>query len=108
LCTVAPVLAECGSTDTDYIVLVKPQFEAGRGQVGKGGIIRDASVRLGTVDKVIGCLADVGLGTRGVMRSPLQGTDGNLEFLLWARRGEGSVHAATPDLDEGVSYVADP
>ncbi len=108
LCTVVSVLAACGKRGTEYVVLVKPQFEAGRDQVGKGGIVRNAEVRLETVDKVIGCFAAAELGTRGLMRSPLEGTDGNIEFLLWARCGEGSVHAAPADLDEGVSYVPDP
>ncbi len=108
LCVVVSVLAACGRSGTDYIVLVKPQFEAGREHVGKGGIVRDALVRLEAVDKVIGCFAAAGLGTRGLMRSPLQGTDGNIEFLLWARCGEGNLHAAPADLDEGVSYVPYP
>lgn len=108
LCTVVSVLTSCGRPGTEYIVLVKPQFEAGRDQVGKGGIVRDPEVRLEAVDKVVGCFAAEGLGTRGLMRSPLEGADGNIEFLLWARFGAGNVHAAPADLDEGVSYVPDP
>jgi len=108
LCTVTPVLEACGGPDTDYIVLVKPQFEAGKNLVGKGGIVRDSRVRLDTVGKVIGCFADAGLGTFGVMRSPLQGSEGNIEFLLWARAGDGPVKSVPTELDEGVSYVPDP
>ncbi len=108
LCTVVPVLAACGAPGADYIFLVKPQFEAGRDRVGRGGIVREAEVRLRTVDKVVRCAAGAGLGTMGLMRSPLEGTDGNIEFLLWARCGEGTVRSTPADVDEGVSYVPDP
>lgn len=108
LCTVSPVLAECGAEHTEYIVLVKPQFEAGRKQVGKGGIVRDRRVRLRTVEKVIACFSEVGLGGKGVIRSPLEGADGNVEFLLWARPGPVSMDLAIPPFEEGVSYNEDP
>lgn len=108
LCTVASKLQACGGSDTDYIVLVKPQFEAGKEQVGKGGIVKDAQVRLATVDKVIACFSAAGLGTRGVMRSPLKGSGGNVEFLLWAHPGDSRVETVPAELDEGVSYVPHP
>jgi 23S rRNA (cytidine1920-2'-O)/16S rRNA (cytidine1409-2'-O)-methyltransferase len=108
LCTVVPVLAACGSEQTEYVVLVKPQFEAGREDVGKGGIVRDPAVRRDAVEKVIGCFAAAGLGARGVIRSPLEGAGGNVEFLLWARWGPATIDRAALRLGEGVSYGENP
>jgi len=66
------------------VVLVKPQFEAGRSAVGKGGIVRDESAQVASVEKVRQCL--VGLDARGteVIDSPILGSEGNREFLLHA------------------------
>ncbi len=65
------------------IVLVKPQFEAGREFVGKGGIVRDGSAQLGSVEKVRKALLDLGCSRTDVIESPILGAEGNREFLLW-------------------------
>jgi 23S rRNA (cytidine1920-2'-O)/16S rRNA (cytidine1409-2'-O)-methyltransferase len=69
------------------IALVKPQFEAGRGEVGKGGVVRDPAVH----ERVCAAAADWvrsrGWDVEGVARSPITGPEGNVEFLLAARRG---------------------
>jgi 23S rRNA (cytidine1920-2'-O)/16S rRNA (cytidine1409-2'-O)-methyltransferase len=73
----------CGeSAHPCVIVLVKPQFEAERGQVGKGGIVRDESVRREVVEKVKGYAAENGLHAAGVIESPIRGTKGNVEYLM--------------------------
>jgi 23S rRNA (cytidine1920-2'-O)/16S rRNA (cytidine1409-2'-O)-methyltransferase len=64
------------------IVLVKPQFEAGREQVGKGGIVRDGAVQLATVEKVRRALVELGCARTDAIESPILGTEGNREFLL--------------------------
>jgi 23S rRNA (cytidine1920-2'-O)/16S rRNA (cytidine1409-2'-O)-methyltransferase len=64
------------------VALVKPQFEAGRAQVGKGGIVRDPAVHAEVVAKVQGYSEENGLVCRGVMDSPITGAKGNQEFLL--------------------------
>ena len=66
------------------VVLVKPQFEAGREFVGKGGIVRDESVQLGAVEKVKAGLLQLGVTRTDVVESPILGAEGNREFLLWA------------------------
>jgi 23S rRNA (cytidine1920-2'-O)/16S rRNA (cytidine1409-2'-O)-methyltransferase len=91
--TVAGALAAAGGPDADWVLLVKPQFEAGRGQVGKGGIVRDVAVRAETLSNVISTFEGEGLGARGVTDSPIAGAKGNREFLLWLRRGVTSVTA---------------
>ena len=63
------------------VALIKPQFEAGRTEVGKGGIVRDAAVRQRVVDSLVRWVGDFPLRTVGVIPSPLPGRDGNEEFL---------------------------
>lgn len=91
LCTVADRLAELAGSNGTLVSLVKPQFEAGRGQVGKGGIVRDAAVHRDVLHRVTACLASAGMGTCGIMRSPITGASGNVEFLLWAVPGPVQV-----------------
>jgi 23S rRNA (cytidine1920-2'-O)/16S rRNA (cytidine1409-2'-O)-methyltransferase len=67
------------------LVLVKPQFEVGREQVGKGGIIRDPALHQGACEKVKACVEESGFTTE-IMESPLTGAEGNKEFLLYGRR----------------------
>jgi 23S rRNA (cytidine1920-2'-O)/16S rRNA (cytidine1409-2'-O)-methyltransferase len=66
----------------EVIVLVKPQFEAGREFVGKGGIVRDEAAQLASVYKVKGSLVDLGCSSLDVIDSPIRGAEGNREFLL--------------------------
>lgn len=67
------------------VVLVKPQFEAGRENVGKGGIVRSAEAQQWSVDRVHECITEIGGAVAAVMDSPILGMEGNREFLLWAR-----------------------
>ena len=68
------------------VALVKPQFEAGRGQVGKGGVVRDDAVRAEAVARVRACIENLGLLPVGMLDSPIHGPAGNREILLVARR----------------------
>jgi 23S rRNA (cytidine1920-2'-O)/16S rRNA (cytidine1409-2'-O)-methyltransferase len=96
LCTLAARFAEMGEEGTDYMLLVKPQFEAQRRDVGKGGVVRDPSVRRQAVLKVAECVGEVGLGALGVIESPVKGLDGNVEYLLWLRKGSESRDLEVP------------
>ena len=66
------------------IVLVKPQFEVGREQVGKGGIVRDAEAQTAAVERVRHCITSLGARQTEVIESPILGAEGNREFLLRA------------------------
>ena len=68
-----------------FVVLVKPQFEVGKGQVGKGGIVRDAAQHEAACAKVRACAEELGFETQ-IMESPITGAEGNKEFLLYGRR----------------------
>lgn len=80
-----PALTPLLTDDGTWIILVKPQFEVGRGMVGKGGIVRDAAAQLGACERVQRVLHEHGFVTRS-MESPIFGAGGNREFLMEARR----------------------
>lgn len=67
------------------IALIKPQFEAGRDQVGKGGVVREREIRRSAVLEVLQAAAQLGWSPQGLIRSPLTGPKGNAEFLAWLR-----------------------
>jgi 23S rRNA (cytidine1920-2'-O)/16S rRNA (cytidine1409-2'-O)-methyltransferase len=75
------------------VILVKPQFEAGRGQVGKGGIVRDPAAHRYANDRVADCVRTIGWQVVGTIPSPITGAEGNQEFLLHAKRtAPGETH----------------
>ena len=76
------------SADGELVVLIKPQFEAGPDQVGKGGIVKDATVHRSVVRTVLKQASELGLVAQSVIRSPILGAKGNQEFLAHLRRGE--------------------
>lgn len=87
--TVAPALLACAAPGADLVLLVKPQFEAGRAEASRGrGVIRDPEVRLRALEDVSGALASLGAAIMGSMESPLKGADGNVELLLHVRNGD--------------------
>ena len=95
LALVAPQISELGTAGTDWVLLVKPQFEAGKGQVGRGGIVRDPEVHVQAVEQAIGALDVAGVGIVGLVDSAIKGTEGNREFLVHGRRAERTVDAGT-------------
>jgi 23S rRNA (cytidine1920-2'-O)/16S rRNA (cytidine1409-2'-O)-methyltransferase len=80
-----PVLAAAPGL-RELVVLVKPQFEAGRERVGKGGIVRDPAAHRLAVEKVSACVRMQGWEVVGTMPSPITGAEGNHEFLLYGRK----------------------
>lgn len=75
------------AADGDWIILVKPQFEVGRERVGKGGIVRDPAAHAAACDRVARAIQEAGFRSV-VVESPILGSEGNREFLLYARREE--------------------
>ncbi|HEY7392299.1 MAG TPA: SAM-dependent methyltransferase, partial [Bryobacteraceae bacterium] len=71
--------------DGRMVVLVKPQFEVGKGQVGKGGIVRDPELHRAACDRVAAAVREFGFTTE-IIDSPILGAEGNKEFLLYARK----------------------
>jgi 23S rRNA (cytidine1920-2'-O)/16S rRNA (cytidine1409-2'-O)-methyltransferase len=89
LSLVLPAVQRLISPDAWVVALVKPQFEAGAEQVGKGGVVRDPAVHRAVLRRTLDFAAGIGLATRGLERSPLTGPAGNVEFLAWLQAGEG-------------------
>src|SRR5271170_7285734 len=79
-----PVVAAIGDSLTEAVILIKPQFDAGREYVGKGGIVRDPAGHQVAIDRVRECVAGRGAGEIAVIDSPILGAEGNKEFLLHA------------------------
>ncbi|NIO03581.1 MAG: TlyA family rRNA (cytidine-2'-O)-methyltransferase [Proteobacteria bacterium] len=75
-------LCEMIKDDGDIVILVKPQFEIGKGEVEKGGVVRDPVKHLRVVEKIQQWGIEIGLSVEGVMESPLKGTKGNTEFFV--------------------------
>jgi 23S rRNA (cytidine1920-2'-O)/16S rRNA (cytidine1409-2'-O)-methyltransferase len=90
--SVLPALVRLSAPDATFILLVKPQFEAARHDVGRGGVVRDPAIWQDVIEQVIGAGAALGLGARAVMASPLPGPAGNIEYLL--QLGPGPVGGA--------------
>lgn len=82
---ILPAVKRWLTTEADIVALVKPQFEAGRSQVGKGGVVKDTAVHRQVVADMIAWCQENGLFPAGVTRSSIVGADGNVEFLLWLR-----------------------
>lgn len=82
---ILPVLPPLLAPGADVIALVKPQFEAGRGEVGKGGIVRDESVHARVVQEVTASAHALGLARAGFTESPITGMEGNREFFIHMR-----------------------
>ena len=86
---IAPDLARMGADGTDFVIMVKPQFEAGRGRVGAGGVVRDDAVRADAVLGAAAALRAAGIAILGATPSPLPGATGNREVFLHGRLAAG-------------------
>ena len=101
LCTVADVLRSTVRDDGELVLLVKPQFEVGRGRVGRGGIVRDESDRRQALAGVVECLMSAGLGTVATCLSPITGAKGNVEYFVHVRPTPAVPDAPGPDTGSG-------
>ncbi len=90
---VLPALAACTVIEPpgDLVLMVKPQFEVGREQLGAGGVVREPELRADAVRSVATAAAQQSLGVAGVTASPLPGPSGNVEYFLWLRRDAGPL-----------------
>lgn len=100
---VLPALVACAQPDADLLLLVKPQFEAGREEVGRGGVVRDPAVRAATIRGVAAAAAALDWGVVDLTVSPLPGPAGNVEFFLWLRAGAVAIDEAAVSAVAGLS-----
>ena len=85
---VLPVAYQLLKNEGQLICLIKPQFEAGKEQVGKGGIVKDGHIHEKVIQKVIDTATEEGFRVEGLTYSPVKGAKGNIEYLLWLRKTE--------------------
>jgi 23S rRNA (cytidine1920-2'-O)/16S rRNA (cytidine1409-2'-O)-methyltransferase len=85
--TVLPAPLALAAKEAELVALIKPQFEVGPNRVGKGGVVRDPALRAEACERIAGWLEARGWRVLGVVESPLRGPEGNVEFLIGARRG---------------------
>jgi 23S rRNA (cytidine1920-2'-O)/16S rRNA (cytidine1409-2'-O)-methyltransferase len=100
---VVGTLAEISAADAELVLLVKPQFEAGRDAVGSGGVVRDPERWAGAIRGVEDAVDAVGLRPLEVMASPVRGPAGNVEFLLHARATSAAAPGAELDVDAALA-----
>jgi 23S rRNA (cytidine1920-2'-O)/16S rRNA (cytidine1409-2'-O)-methyltransferase len=99
---VLPAIAGVLAPDGEVVALVKPQFEAGPADVGKGGVVRNPAVHRRVLHEALAAARAAGLAPAGLTASPIRGQAGNVEFLLWAR----PLSAAGGDADGPRSATA--
>lgn len=88
LTTVLPAMVETAEPGADFVLLVKPQFEVGRGGI-REGIVKNPGLRAEAVNTVLWAAHDLGLGTAGLIASPIAGGSGNHEYLVWLSATQG-------------------
>jgi 23S rRNA (cytidine1920-2'-O)/16S rRNA (cytidine1409-2'-O)-methyltransferase len=98
--TALPAIARVSAPDARFVLLVKPQFEAGTRDVGRGGVVRDRAVWRRVLDEVVSACRAQRIGVMGAIASPLRGAAGNVEFLL---HGCAGADGAALDLDLAVA-----
>ncbi len=87
LAKVIPKIQELLSDGCGAVMLVKPQFECGRGDIGKNGVVRSKKAHLKVVKDICSCCGAWGMGVKGLDFSPIRGGEGNIEFLIYAVKG---------------------
>lgn len=99
---VLPVAVTLLKDSGSLVALIKPQFEAGREKVGKGGIVRDEAVHKEVLDRILHVAKDAGLYLHGLTYSPIKGTEGNIEFLGFFTKQAANAIAITSELLDNV------
>jgi 23S rRNA (cytidine1920-2'-O)/16S rRNA (cytidine1409-2'-O)-methyltransferase len=105
LTLILPVLKTLLVPNSDVVALIKPQFEAGREQVGKKGIVRDKKVHRQVIDKIITFSLGLGYDVKNLSFSPITGGDGNIEFLVhlsWTGNKEQGSNIMPNSIEEVV------
>ncbi|KXT79249.1 TlyA family RNA methyltransferase [Streptococcus sp. DD13] len=103
LSLIFPALSTILAEDGEVVALVKPQFEAGREQIGKNGIVKDPQIHCQVLEKVLQIAEEDGFSPQGLDFSPIQGGHGNIEFLLYLKKGPVKENAKKIEIAEVVA-----
>ena len=88
---ILPVAFELLSSSGEMVCLIKPQFEAGRENVGKKGVVRERSVHIDVVKMIIDFALSINFDVKGLTFSPVKGPEGNIEYLIYLKNGSGEL-----------------
>ena len=102
---ILPPLKVCLKPEGQVVALVKPQFEAGRGQVGKNGVVREASIHKDVCIRIIRFAQELGYRVEDLSFSPITGPKGNIEFLLFLRNLEDGAAVEASDFEKKVTEI---
>lgn len=83
---ILPALYPCLRDEGEVVALIKPQFEAERGEIGKNGVVREKEIHIRVCDRIMHSAASLGFSVQGLSFSPITGPEGNIEFLLWLKK----------------------
>jgi 23S rRNA (cytidine1920-2'-O)/16S rRNA (cytidine1409-2'-O)-methyltransferase len=89
--------------EAEFVLLVKPQFEVGKQSLSAHGLVNDHNLRAGAIKQVVAEAQALGLGIRGLVRSDLPGTHGNIEYVLWISPKESPNQSKWLDKIESVA-----
>ena len=98
---VLPAVMNWLAEEGDIVALIKPQFEAGPKQVGKGGVVKDPDVHRNVLEEILNWASENDLAPQALIRSPIKGADGNVEFLVHLRSGA----AGPASINEAIEAV---
>lgn len=104
---VIPVLPPLLADDAMMVCLVKPQFEAGRGKVGKHGVVRDPATHIEVLERAVGFAKKSGFGIVGIEFSPIKGPQGNIEYLMVLSRSKPELDISGDDIRKLVESSHD-
>lgn len=105
LALVLPPTLSLLTVHADIIALIKPQFEAGRENIGKGGVVRDPQIHRQVLEETIALAHTQALYVAGLTVSPAPGPAGNIEFLIWLQRQSGSEIAIEPAISQALAQA---
>jgi len=91
LCLVLPVARTFMADGAQAVCLIKPQFEAGRGKVGKKGVVREQSIHVEVIEKIVGFVLEHGFSVLGLTFSPVKGPEGNIEYLIYLQKSDEPI-----------------
>ena len=99
---VLPVAKTYLSQDGEMVCLIKPQFEAGKENVGKKGVVRDTAVHIDVVKNIVLFAKEIGFDVKGLTFSPVKGPEGNIEYLIYLKNGTGKLEISENAAEEIV------
>ena len=104
---ILPPLFACLQDGGEVVALIKPQFEAGRGEVGKNGVVREASIHARVCTEIMSFADGLGFTVRGLSYSPITGPKGNIEFLLFMQKCSPKIAPSEDDFAEIARKTVD-